>query len=214
MGDTNLMTNRIGRIHDRETFLERAESEVRRAQRYERTVTVLLLEVDERNAITAKHGEAWVEILIDIVALVCRENLRDPDVLGRYEDGVLAFVLPEANESAGVRLADRLTKGLSELRLPTARGPLTFTISAGVAASVGEVAELSEILGAAEAQLVAAHKAGGRQVRGCFVGERREHLDEALARLGRRGSDNGYDEIRSVELTSDELNLLLSSRCE
>ncbi len=208
------MTKRLGRIHDRETFLERAESEVRRAQRYERTVTVLLLEVDKRNAITAKHGEAWVEILIDIVALVCRENLRDPDVLGRYEDGLLAFILPEANESAGVLLDARLVKGLSDLCLPTARGPLTFTISAGVAASVGEVAELSEILGAAEAQLAAAHKAGGRQVRGCFVGERREHLDEALARLGRRGSDNGHDELRSVELTSDELNLLLSSRCE
>ncbi|MFP6756736.1 MAG: hypothetical protein VCC99_00745, partial [Alphaproteobacteria bacterium] len=62
------MSDRLGRIHDRETFLDLAQSEVKRAQRYGRSMTVLLLEVDDRDAIVAKYGDGWVEILMDIVA--------------------------------------------------------------------------------------------------------------------------------------------------
>jgi len=204
------MNDRLGRIHDRETFLERADSEVRRARRYGRTLTLLLLEVDDRENLAATHGEAWVALLAEVIGLVSRENLRDPDILGHYREGVLAFALPEADEAAGVRLATRLIDGLAGISLPTARGPLTFTVSAGVAASVGEVAELAHIVAAAEAQLAAAHAAGGRQVKGCFVGERRESLDQALARLGRRSSDKAATDERAVTLTQEELQALLA----
>ena len=206
------MTDRLGRIYDRETFLDLAQSEVKRAQRYGRSMTVLLLEVDDRDAIAAKYGDGWVEILMDIVAMVCRETLRDPDILGRYSDSVLAFILPESADAAGVQLAARLIEGVSDIRLPSAKGALTFTISAGVAASVGTVADIAEIFNQAEGQLAAAHGAGIEQVKGCFVGERREHLDEALARLGRRESDRLSEEFTAVELTHEELEMLLNRK--
>ncbi len=206
------MTDRLGRIYDRETFLDLAQSEVKRAQRYGRSMTVLLLEVDDRDAIAAKYGDGWVEILMDIVAMVCRETLRDPDILGRYSDSVLAFILPESADAAGVQLAARLIEGVSDIRLPSAKGALTFTVSAGVAASVGTVADIAEIFNQAEGQLAAAHGAGIEQVKGCFVGERREHLDEALARLGRRESDRLSEEFTAVELTHEELEMLLNRK--
>ena len=206
------MTDRLGRIYDRETFLDLAQSEVKRAQRYGRSMTVLLLEVDDRDAIAAKYGDRWVEILMDIVAMVCRETLRDPDILGRYSDSVLAFILPESADAAGVQLAARLIEGVSDIRLPSAKGALTFTVSAGVAASVGTVADIAEIFNQAEGQLAAAHGAGIEQVKGCFVGERREHLDEALARLGRRESDRLSEEFTAVELTHEELEMLLNRK--
>ena len=206
------MTDRLGRIYDRETFLDLAQSEVKRAQRYGRSMTVLLLEVDDRDAIAAKYGDGWVEILMDIVAMVCRETLRDPDILGRYSDSVLAFILPESADAAGVQLAARLIEGVSDIRLPSAKGALTFTVSAGVAASVGTVADIAEIFNQAEGQLAAAHGAGIEQVKGCFVGERREHLDEALARLGRRESDRLSEEFTAVELAHEELEMLLNRK--
>jgi len=206
------MSDRLGRIHDRETFLDLAQSEVKRAQRYGRSMTVLLLEVDDRDAIVARYGDGWVEILMDIVAMVCRETLRDPDILGRYSDSVLAFILPESADAAGVQLAARLIEGVSDIRLPSAKGALTFTVSAGVAASVDTVADIAEIFNQAERQLAAAHGVGVEQVKGCFVGERREHLDEALARLGRRESDRQSEEFTAVELTSEELEMLLNRK--
>ena len=207
------MRDRLARIHERDTFLERAESEVRRAQRYGRTLTVLMLAVDSRSAIVKRYGRAWFDLLMDIIGLICRENLRDPDILGRHNEHVLAIVLPEAGEASGVQLAARLIAGLSAIRLPTANGELAFTVSAGVAATVGEVAELDHILSNAEDQLKAAQAAGGHQVKGCFVGDRREHLDEALARLGRRRTDP--DEVtQAVELTREELDVLLRRRVE
>ena len=81
-----------------------------------------------RDAIVAKYGDGWVEILMDIVAMVCRETLRDPDILGRYSDSVLAFILPESADAAGVQLAARLIEGVSDIRLPSAKGALTFTV--------------------------------------------------------------------------------------
>lgn len=207
------MEQRLARIHDRETFLERAEAEVRRAERYGRTLTVLMLAVDDPGSIAAKHGEAWLEVLTAILGLVCRETLRVPDILGRYGDDCLAFFLPEANEADGVQLAARLVKGLGAIRLPTATGSLAFTVSVGVAATVGQVAKLADIVVNAERQLRAARAAGGNQVKGCFVGDRRDRLDEALARLGRRRTDAKGDE-RAVELTREEIALLLDRKLE
>lgn len=175
-------------------------------------MTVLLLEVDDREAIAATYGDGWIEILMDIVAMVCRETLREPDILGRYSDSVLAFILPESADAAGVQLAARLIEGVSDIRLPSARGSITFSVSAGVAASVGTVADIDEILTQAERQLAMAHGAGVEQVKGCFVGERREHLDEALARLGRRDSDSPHEDSTAVELTHEELEMLLNRK--
>ena len=206
------MSDRLGRIYDRETFLDLAQSEVKRAQRYGRSMTVLLLEVDDRDAIAATYGDGWVEILMDIVAVVCRETLRDPDILGRYSDSVLAFILPESADAAGVQLAARLIEGVSGIRLPPAKGALTFTVSAGVAASVGAVGDIAEIFNQAEGPLAAAHGAGVEQVKECSVVERREHLNAALARLGRRKSDRQSEDFTAVELTHEELEMLLNRK--
>ena len=198
----------LTQIHDRDALLERAESEVLRIRRYGRSMTLLILEVDNHQDIRSSHGDAWLEMVTRIIGLVCRETLREPDILGHLGDHCLAFILPEADEAAGVQLAHRLIEALSQIRLPAARGLLSFTVSVGVATTVGEVAALDGVIDGAQRQLRAAQSLGGNRFKGCFVGDRREVMDEALVRLGRRNSD-AEDTATVVELTHEELDHLL-----
>ena len=144
-----------------------------------------------------------------VVALACDENLRAPDVFGRYGEDDLGVMLPEANEAAGVQLAFRLRNTILQTVLPTVHGPLSMTVSLGVAATVGEVVDLSRLLEHAEQSRQAAVEAGGDCVRGCFVADRRGNLDEALAKLGRRGTDKSAAEAGLVTLSQEEIDMLL-----
>ena len=68
------------------------------------------------------------------------------------------------------------------------------------AAVYGRCDGLDGVMDGAQRQLRAAQSPGGDRVKGCFVSNRREVMDEALMRLGRRNSD-AEDTATVVELT-------------
>lgn len=195
--------------YSQEQFFALAENEVKRAQRYGRTLSAIVLGIDDLAGIRQTFGPVWANEALRVLALACDENLRAPDVFGRYGEDDLGVMLPEANEAAGVQLAFRLRNMILQTVLPTVHGPLSVTVSLGVAATVGEVVDLSRLLEHAEQSRQAAVEAGGDCVRGCFVADRRGNLDEALAKLGRRGTDKSAAETGLVTLSQEEINMLL-----
>ena len=195
--------------YSQEQFFALAENEVKRAQRYGRTLSAIVLGIDDLAGIRETFGPVWANEALRVLVLACDENLRAPDVFGRYGEDDLGVMLPEANEAAGVQLAFRLRNMILQTVLPTVHGPLSVTVSLGVAATVGEVVDLSRLLEHAEQSRQAAIEAGGDCVRGCFVADRRGNLDEALAKLGRRGTDKSAAEAGLVTLSQEEINMLL-----
>jgi diguanylate cyclase (GGDEF)-like protein len=109
-------------LYDARTFDEECAREVHRAQRYGRTLTLALLDVDGFRSVNDTLGHAAGDVLLVRVADQMREVFRPHDVVARYGGDEFAVLLPETALAEATGLCDALRE-----RLTTPVDPLTFT---------------------------------------------------------------------------------------
>lgn len=157
-------------IHDHLTGLhtdrflqEKLREEVERGRRFKRTVSLLLLDVDDLRAVNEANGHlAGNKTLMDLAALI-RKTVRTVDVAARREGGEFAIILPETPKAGAGIVAEKILAQVRQTRFhggeacPKGR----LTVSAGVANYPEDGKAHGEILSWAEACLYRA-KANGK----------------------------------------------------
>jgi diguanylate cyclase (GGDEF)-like protein len=117
-------------LHNRRYFDEVLEREIARAKRYERSLALLLLDLDDFKQINDRVGHLGGDaVLADIGARV-RETLRSADIACRVGGDELAVVLPESTVQDAELLYARLLAAVNARPLA---GGQTVTMSGGVA---------------------------------------------------------------------------------
>ncbi|HEV2110174.1 MAG TPA: two-component regulator propeller domain-containing protein [Gammaproteobacteria bacterium] len=130
-------TDGLTRLYNRRTFLQRAESEFERTRRYQRPLSVLMMDVDHFKEVNDSHGHEVGDRVLRVLADECRRTLRQQDVLGRYGGEEFVAFLPETTAAVALEVAERLRKSVESLRVPVDRNSVRITLSIGVA-TVGE----------------------------------------------------------------------------
>jgi len=115
-----------------QALLESGSREVKRAQRYKRELSVLVLRLNYFHAMG--NDDAFSDALLHEVVRLCRASSRESDILGRIGDVEFAFVLPETTKAKALILADRLKKQIQERNLKA--GGLGFVTAAFGAADL------------------------------------------------------------------------------
>lgn len=149
---------------NRRQFMETAEKELARLRRYGRAVSVLMLDVDHFKSINDNHGHAAGDQVLVGLADVCRDCLRECDIIGRLGGEEFAIVLPETDEAVAMEVAERLRHRLSEMRIQSRGGDIRFTVSVGVAAALSADISIEAALSRADHALYAAKRAGRDRV--------------------------------------------------
>ena len=90
------------------TFSWAFEHEVRRARRYRRHMVMLLVDLDDMDAVHARRGPDFVDFVRREVAKLINENIRNTDTPARLESDTFAVLLHECKLSDGRTLAERL----------------------------------------------------------------------------------------------------------
>lgn len=126
---TDPLTNAANRRH----FLDLAEKEITRAQRYQHPLSVLQLDVDYFKRINDLYGHATGDHVLRRLVSTCRSALRESDIIGRLGGEEFAILLPNTHENQAAEVAERLRAGLAELRIATHDDVLHFSVSLGVA---------------------------------------------------------------------------------
>jgi diguanylate cyclase (GGDEF)-like protein len=99
-------------------FFYRFNSELQRAKRYGRTVSLLIVDVDDFKKFNDAHGHLAGDSLLRSVAKVMLSNIRrsdekpsyEVDIACRYGGEEFAIILPEAVSVQGVSAAERLRR--------------------------------------------------------------------------------------------------------
>jgi diguanylate cyclase (GGDEF)-like protein/putative nucleotidyltransferase with HDIG domain len=121
-------TDPLTGLANRRSLHERLAVEVSRSQRYARTLSVALLDVDHFKQVNDFGGhEAGDEMLIE-VARVLGEQARAEDILGRFGGDEFAWVMPETTREEAMVAVERARRliGLTSAR------PYRITLSAGI----------------------------------------------------------------------------------
>jgi len=115
---------------NRHGFDEIAAGELHRAQRYHRSLSLIVLDLDHFKAINDRHGHAVGDRVLCEISRLVRDNLRAVDVFCRWGGEEFVILSPEIPAEDACRLADKLALRMREHR---ADGLPHFTASFGVA---------------------------------------------------------------------------------
>ena len=119
---------------NRRYFMLRAEAELLRAHRYERSVTVGMADLDFFKRINDTYGHAAGDVVLKTFAQMLLDSVRQTDLVCRYGGEEFAFVFPESTVEEARMLAERFRQRFAEydIRLPDG-GQVRVTLSIGLA---------------------------------------------------------------------------------
>lgn len=155
-------TDELTGLLNRRGIVARLEHEVSLVSRGNRSLSVLILDVDNFKIVNDTHGHAIGDEVLKEVASRMRRQLRAYDDLGRYGGEEFAVVLPACGPPGAFQVAERIRQSICSVPVSTSAGLVYVTISAGIA-SCGEhqLMEAGKLISAADAALYSA-KANGR----------------------------------------------------
>lgn len=151
-------------LFNRRHFFAVAQREFERSQRYQRPLSLLMLDIDHFKTINDTRGHLVGDQILQALAEVMRDSLRQVDMLCRYGGEEFVMLLPETVLPTAIVVARRLCRTLAAKPIQTDKGPVTVTVSIGVAAlpDRGKLT-LDGLLDRADQALYAAKQAGRNQ---------------------------------------------------
>jgi diguanylate cyclase (GGDEF)-like protein len=146
------LTDPLTGVLNRRGFIEAAERELARAERYGRSFALAYVDVRGLKAVNDSHGHRAGDELLRHAAQLLKQSARADDVVGRLGGDELALLLAEQTSEGAAALADRIHQQLpghrTEIGLAT---PWDLTI--GTAAFPEDGDELDELLRTADQRL-------------------------------------------------------------
>jgi len=164
IGDATLRDPHTGMFH-RGAFLALAERDWQRAGRYGGELAMLLVEVDHLRPMTERAGPAVADHLMGGLGRQVLRSLRGGDLLARFDPAQLAVLLPNADTTGALDVADRIRQQAAQLELPGLPPGAPISASVGVALMQPLHRPLAMLVADAQRALHSARQAGGNCVR-------------------------------------------------
>ncbi len=131
-------------VYSFDFFASRLREEMTRAGRYERSLGVLVLELDHLDRYRQVHGQREASLAVARVVHVVSSHLRPVDTVGRYHQWQLAVSMPEADAAGLAAAGKRLVASVAEAAFGHAEPALTLSVGGAVAAEGDTVSALVE----------------------------------------------------------------------
>lgn len=145
---------------------ERLQAEIERAQRYERPLSLMMIDMDDFKLYNDTYGHLQGDQALAEIAELFRANSRESDIIARYGGEEFCFLLPETDVSGVFVAAEKLREIVSEHRFLGRGGQRTvqLTISLGVATHPVHAGNVNDLLREADDALYIAKTTGRNRV--------------------------------------------------
>jgi diguanylate cyclase (GGDEF)-like protein len=175
------ITDPLTTIYNRRGFFELARRMLEQAEHFGQPIAAIMIDIDFFKLINDRYGHDAGDVVLRVLAERCRMVLREADLICRYGGEEFAILLSESDISGAYIVADRLFSIITGSPIATRAGPVSITISVGVASFAGDFGSLDHLLKRADQALYLAKGYGRNQVQvwdgplhGDFPAERRK----------------------------------------
>jgi len=158
------ITDGLTGLFNHRTGQEKLAEQLRLAERYQRNLAVVMLDVDHFKSINDTYGHPVGDSVLKAIARIIRRDCRDVDVPVRYGGEEFLLILPEVNQEGAVVVAERLRKTLSREVITHEDVQLTVTASLGVGAYPEDAESQHQLLEKADKALYMSKRLGRNQV--------------------------------------------------
>lgn len=155
-GLTGLFNHRTGQ--------EKLAEQLRVAERYQRNIAVVMIDVDHFKSINDSYGHPAGDSVLKAVARLIRNDCRDVDIPVRYGGEEFLLILPEINQEGAVVVAERIRKKLAKEVIVHDGVDIAITGSVGVAAYPEDADNQQQLLELSDRALYMSKRLGRNQV--------------------------------------------------
>ena len=120
-------------LFNRRMIVRELQDEVLRAERYNNTLSISIIDVDKFKLVNDTYGHPAGDEVLKQVACQLRDHIRHPDTVGRYGGEEFLILLPNSDAKAATEQAIRLGKKIREMVVTIKEHELKVTVSIGIA---------------------------------------------------------------------------------
>lgn len=174
---TRLMaiTDALTGLYNRRYFQQMFSRELNRAKRYQKTLSLIMMDVDDFKKFNDTYGHPLGDKVLGTMGDILSETVRNTDFAFRYGGEEFIVLLPETDFPSALQVAERLRelvelRSVEELRMISPHG---VTASVGVASFPRDGETRDELLKTVDDLLYRAKECGKNRVYYRTVGEKR-----------------------------------------
>ncbi|MBA4384627.1 MAG: GGDEF domain-containing protein, partial [Anaerolinea sp.] len=153
-------TDPLTQLFNRRKFEETASKEFERSLRYNRPLCAIMIDLDQFKIVNDTYGHLAGDQALASLAALCKNNLRNIDILARYGGEEFIILLPETTLPEAMSTAERLRRECEITPIYSAHGQILITISLGLAELNKTCNTLEELIDRADQALYASKHAG------------------------------------------------------
>lgn len=147
-------------LYDRSTLLSKLRDEIRRYERYDNEVSLIMLDIDDFKQINDKYGHQRGDWALLRLSRIIQSEMRDVDIGARYGGEEFAVVLPQTGVDEAVSLAERVRQHVEE----EFASDLNMTVSLGVATCPKDAQTVHDLVQQADKALYQSKTKGKNRV--------------------------------------------------
>jgi len=151
------VTDSLTGLYVRRYFMVKLQEEIHRAERYNKPLSVVMVDLDRFKKINDTYGHDAGDRALKTISQFFQKNIRDIDAIGRYGGEEFVMLIPDADKEAAFCLAERLRKELAKVKLEDLP---PITISLGIATYPSDGTDIDELIKKADAAMYEAKRKG------------------------------------------------------
>lgn len=125
------ITDSLTGLYNHQYIYEQLKNEIKKAQRYERPFSVIMVDVDDFKNINDTYGHQVGDDVLVKISKTLRETAREVDLIARYGGEEFLLVLPETLLENEFVMAERIRTAIENLNFGLGK---KITVSGGIAA--------------------------------------------------------------------------------
>ncbi len=153
-------------LYNRRHFQSVLQIEWKRAVRFRRSLSLLMVDVDHFKKYNDTYGHLHGDKVLKEMAQVLKRSVREIDTLARFGGEEFILLLPDTDKKGAIAVGEKLRKIVNEHRFPDVAGTASslVTISVGISAYPDDVRELDDLIDHADIALYDAKDSGRNRV--------------------------------------------------
>jgi len=133
LNSLTLRDSRTG-VYNARYLNERLTEEIRRAQRYDRPFSLILLDIDFFKTINDTYGHVFGDCILTEVVALLKDAVRSTDVIVRYGGDEFVLFLPDTRLGGAVAAARKIIRMIKATPMGDATRKMAVSLSVGVVA--------------------------------------------------------------------------------
>jgi diguanylate cyclase (GGDEF)-like protein len=159
-----VMRDGLTEVYNQRKFQEEATREFARAQRHDRPLALVLLDIDHFKQVNDTYGHLCGDAVLKQLAGRVSARLRPEQVFARLGGEEFGILCPETGVEGGVALAEKLRRMFEDEPFQAGATPFGVTCSFGVAGLAPGMSAFDDLVAAADAALYRAKREGRNRV--------------------------------------------------